>query len=55
MLSPLNTKIWEAESETSNRGVYITTPNFNKFTSAYFAARLQQANLASQNNITDFL
>ena len=34
---------------------YITTPEFNKFTAKNFAARLAQANLASKNEIANFL
>ena len=34
---------------------YITTPEFNKLTAENFAARLKQANLASQNDTADFI
>ena len=34
---------------------YITAQSFNKLTSEIFVARLAQANLASKNNIADFL
>ena len=34
---------------------YITTPKFNKLTAENFAARLKQANLASQNDTADFI
>ena len=34
---------------------YITTQEFNKLTVENFAARLKQANLASKNDIADFI
>ena len=33
---------------------YIATPEFNKITAEYFAARLKQGNLASKSDITNF-
>ena len=33
----------------------ITTPEFNKLTSENFAARLKQANLASNSDIVNFV
>ena len=33
----------------------ITTPEFNKLAAENFAARLAQANLASKNNIANFI
>ena len=33
----------------------ITTPEFNKLTAENFAARLGQANLASKNDIANFV
>ena len=33
----------------------VTTQNFNKLTSEYFAARLAKANLGSKNDIADFV
>ena len=35
--------------------MYINTQEFNKLTSANFAARLKQANLASKNDIDNFV
>ena len=34
---------------------YITTQEFNKLTSEKFSARLKQANLASKNDIANFV
>ena len=34
---------------------YITTQEFNKLTSENFTARLKQANLASKNDIANFI
>ena len=34
---------------------YITTPEFSKLTAENFAARLAEANLASKNDITNFV
>ena len=34
---------------------YITTQEFNKLTADNFAARLRQLNLASENDIADFV
>ena len=34
---------------------YITTQEFNKLTVENFAAKLKQANLASKNDIADFI
>ena len=38
-----------------NHDKYISTPEFNKLTSENFAARLKQANLASESEIANFL
>ena len=38
-----------------NHDKYITTPEFNKLTAESFAARLKQANLASQSDIANFV
>ena len=38
-----------------NHKKYITTQKFNKITTDNFAAKLKQANLASKNNIGDFV
>ena len=35
--------------------MHITTPEFNKLTAEYFAARLKQVNLASKSDIANFL
>ena len=52
-----NTKINEIEKKITDhdRDKYITTPEFNKLTSGYFAARLAQANLASKSDIANFV
>ena len=34
---------------------YINSPEFNKLTAKYFAARLSKTKLASKNDITDFI
>ena len=49
-----NTKISKTEKKNTNHDhdKYITTPKFNKLTTKRFAARIAQANLASQNDIT---
>ena len=47
----LKTKI--TDHDHSNK--YITTPEFDKLTADYFAARLKQANLASKHDIPNFL
>ena len=41
----LNTKIGEVEKKIPDHSKYITTPEFNKWTTENFAARLKQANL----------
>ena len=38
-----------------NHEKYVTTPEFNKLTAEYFAARLAQANLATESDIADFV
>ena len=52
-----NTKISEIEKKITdhNHDKYITTPEFNKLTAENFAARLAQANLASKNDIANFV
>ena len=47
----LNTKISEVKNKIFNHAKYITTQEFNKLTTANFAARLTGANLVSK---TDF-
>ena len=49
-----NTKISKIERKINdhNHDIYITTPEFNKFTAEIFAARLTQANLATKADFT---
>ena len=50
-----NTKIVEIEKKIPDHDKYVTTPKFNKLTKGNFAKRLKQTNLASKNNIADFV
>ena len=53
-----NTKISEIENEIAtdhDHDKYITTQKSNKLTSENFTARLKQANLASKNDIANFV
>ena len=52
-----NTKISETEKKITdhNHDKYITTPEFNKFRAEAFAATLKQVNLASKNDIANFV
>ena len=52
-----DTKIIEIEKKITDHDhdKYITTPEFNTLTAENFAARLKQANLASKNDIANFL
>ena len=52
-----NTKINEIEKKIIdyNHDKYITSTEFNKLTAGNFAARLVQANLASKNDIDNFV
>ena len=52
-----NTKISEIEKKITDHDhdKYITTPEFNQLTAENFAARLAQANLASKNDIANFI
>ena len=54
----LNTKISEVGNKISNHDKCITTPEFNKLTAEWFAARLKQANLMTKpdfdNKLTNF-
>ena len=43
------------ENKVPYHSKYITTLEFNKLTAEAFTARLAQANLASKNDISDFL
>ena len=53
-----NTKINEIENKITtdhDHNKYITTQEFNKLTSENFSARLAPANLASKNDIPNFV
>ena len=51
-----NTKIKEIEAKIPpDHDKYITTPEFNKLTKEKFDERLKQENLASKNDIADFI
>ena len=52
-----NTKIDEIENKilSHNRHKYITSQKSNNFTADNFAARLARLNLATKNNIADFV
>ena len=52
-----NTKINKIEKKIVDldHDRYITNQEFNKLTAEHFAARLKQTNLASKNDIDDFL
>ena len=53
-----NTKISKIENKIAtdhNHDKYITTQEFNKLTSESFTVRLKQANLASKNDIANFV
>ena len=51
----LNTKIGEIEDKIPNHDVYITTSEFNRLTAENFAARSNQVNYASKNDIADLV
>ena len=56
--SDYNTKVSEIENKINvnhDHDKYITTQEFNKLTSESFTERLKQANLASKNDIADFV
>ena len=53
--SVLNKKIREVENKILNHDIYITTEEFTKLVSENFAARLKWVNLASKNDIADFV
>ena len=53
--SALNKNIGEVENKILNHDIYITTQEFTKLTSENFAARLKQVNLATKNQIADFV
>ena len=53
-----NTKISQIENKITidhDHNKHITTQECNKLTSESFTARLKQANLASQNDIANFV
>ena len=53
-----NTKIGEIENKITtdyDHDQYITTQEFNRLTSENFTARLKQENLASKNDIANFV
>ena len=53
-----NTKISELENKVTtdhDHGKYFTTQEFNRLTSEKFTARLKPANLASKNDIANFV
>ena len=52
-----HTKISEIGKKITdhNHDKYITAPEFNKFRAEVFAARLKQVNLASKNDIANFV
>ena len=49
------TALTAVENKISDHSKYITTPEFNKLTAENFAARLSQSNLASKNDIANFV
>ena len=56
-ITDYNIKINEIENKITDHDhdKYITTPEFNTFTSENFAARLKQANFASKSDIAKFV
>ena len=53
-----NTKISELENKVTtdhDHDKYFTTQEFNRLTSEKFTARLKRANLASKNDIANFV
>ena len=55
--SDYDTKIGEIEKKIldHNHDKYIATQEFNKMMTDNFAARVKQANLASEKDISDFI
>ena len=49
------TAVTAVENKIPDHSKYVTTPEFYKITAESFTARLAQANLASKNNIPNFL
>ena len=57
-ITDYNTKLSEFENKITtgnDHDKYITTQEFNKLTSENFTARLKQTNLASKNDIANFV
>ena len=50
-----NTEIAENKNKIPNHDLYITNQEFNKLTGQNFTERLKQVNLASKNDIADFV
>ena len=50
-----NAALTSVESKIPDHSKYFTTPEFNKLIVENFAARLAQANLASKNDIANFV
>ena len=50
-----STKIIKIEKKIHDHDKYITVPEFNNLTKENFAERLEQANLASKNDIAEFI
>ena len=49
------TKNWRNWKKMPNLDKYITTPKSDKLTTKYFTPRLKQAQLATKNDIDDFV
>ena len=49
------TALTAVENKILDHSKYIATPEFNKLTAEYFAARLAQANLASKSDTANFV
>ena len=54
-LATTTTAVTAVENKIPDHSKYVTTPEFNKITAESFTARLAQANLASKNDIANFL
>ena len=54
-LTKYDTKIDEIENKIHNYDKYITTPEFDNLTAENFTARLKQAQLATKDDIDDFV
>ena len=50
-----NTKIGKVKKKIRNDSKYITAPEFNKFTSEIFDAKLKQAKLAASTSLNTVL